>query len=157
MRRILTPLVTSALVLFLALPALALPKDKYDPKGPEVSPARFKATLAQEEYAWVMFTDSNPDVPKTIRDQGEKFWKVLKAKYENQVQTYIKIDTNGWPDKARAAKKEILDNTYPAYALYEKGEVMNVGTMYAVIINGAPMEVQYEAVFEFINEISHLK
>ncbi len=157
MKRLLIPVALAALIIFGALPAQALPKDKYDPRGPEVSASRFKATLAKEKYAWVMFTDSSPSVPAKIRKQSEKFWKTLKTRYGKQVKTYIKIDTKGWPDRSRAAKKEIRGNTYPAYALYENGEVMNVGTMYAVIINGAPLDVQYKAIFDFINGVSFLK
>ncbi len=157
MKRLLIPVTILAAILFGALPALALPKDKYNPKNPKLSVDNFKATLAQEKHVWVMFTDSDPKVPEDIRAQGEQFWKALKTRYEKQVKTYIKIDTNGWPDKARAAKREIMNNTYPSYALYENGEVLNVGTMYAVIINGAPLEAQYEEIFEFINEMSFLK
>ncbi len=157
MKRLFLLLIMATTISLTALPALALPKDKYDPKGPEVSAAKFKETLAKEKYAWVMYTDSSPTVPEKIREQGEIFWKALKEKYQKQVKTYIKIDTNGWPNKAWAARKEILTNTYPSYALYENGEVMNVGTMYAVVINGAPINKQYEEIFSFINEMSFLK
>lgn len=157
MKRLLIPITILAALLFGALPALAATKDKYDPKSPQLSAENFKATLAKEKYAWVMFTDSDPTVPENVKTQGEEFWNALKARYGKQIQTYIKIDTNGWPDQAREAKKEIMNNTYPSYALYEKGEVMNVGTMYAVIINGAPLKKQYEEIFSFINEMSFLK
>ena len=157
MKRLLIPITILAALIFGALPALAVPKDKYDPKSPQLSVDNFKATLAKEKHAWVMFTDSDPKVPEKVRTQGAEFWNAIKARYEKQVKTYIVIDTNGWPDNARAAKKEIMTNTYPAYALYEDGEVLNVGTMYAVIINGAPLKEQYEEIFNFINEMSFLK
>ena len=157
MKRFMILLITAAMVTLTALPALALPKDKYDPMGPELSSAKFKETLAKEKYAWVMYTDSSPVVPENIKKQGEEFWDALKEKYQNQVKVFIKIDTNGWPKKAWEARKEIGTNTYPSFALYENGHVMNVGTMYAVIVNGAPRKEQYQEIFDYIKEVSFLK
>jgi|GEM_PF-3729623 len=157
MKRLL--LMTLLSLLLIAPPALAqdIPPDKYDPKGPEVSEKNFRATLAKEKLAWVMYDDSDPAVPKNLRAQGEAFWKLLKTRFKDQVKAFIRIDTHDWSDGAMEAKKEIMENSYPSYALYQNGYVVNVGTNYAVIINGAPLMEQVESIIEFVLEVSPLK
>ena len=147
------------ILLLIAGPASAreIPRDKYDPQGPEVSEKNFRATLAKEKLAWVMYDDSDQAAPKELRAQREGFWRLLKVRFKDQVKAFIRIDTNGWSNEAREAKKEIMENAYPSYALYQDGTVVNYGTDYAVIINGAPMMEQAESMIEFILDVSPLK
>lgn len=157
MKNLLTGFLAVLLVILLASPAAALPKDKYPPKSKPVSERNFKKTITKWKRAWVMFEDSNPKVPPRIHNQGNKFWKVLKARFGNQVEAFIRIDTRGWPDAARTARKEIIHNEYPSFVLYEKGVVVNEGTSFAIIINGAPMSQQIEPIFRYITSNSDLK
>ncbi|MGM5482939.1 MAG: hypothetical protein ACQESF_05730 [Nanobdellota archaeon] len=135
--------------------AQSLPHNLYNPKGPEVSEENFKETLRQHGLVWVMYEWTGAD--ESHRKLGNNFFEVLKQEFGNQVDGYIRINTDSWSDNGAVATREITKNVYPSFCLYNKGVVVNDGTPTDIRIRGPPKADRMDWVLSYITDNSVLK
>lgn len=134
---------SSSLAFFAALYRI-LPKETYAsetgglPVYEETKVNNFRELQQQiesDEVVCVMYTTSDSRMPEKYRIRGQNFWNVLKDTYGVDVDIFVKADCKGWYDKA---SKEIGENTYPSFLIYEGGKVINENTGRDLRILGAP-------------------
>jgi hypothetical protein len=102
-----------------------LPPDKYNPRGPEVSEQNFKETLKKEGLVWVMYEYTGAGEIPLETEYGEKFWRVLKKEFGDQVDAHIRINVNSWSNNGQKAIDEIKRNVFPSFILYMNGKIIS--------------------------------
>ena len=138
---------------------LGLPKDKYHPRGAEVSVKRFRRTIAQERFAWVMYDCRWPSITKETRRLGNSFWLRLKEEFGDRVDAFIRIDVTDWPFRAKEAKYEVRSDLLPGFVLYNLGLVVkDMSTRKSAIrINAPAREAEVGRIIKHLKNFSILK
>jgi hypothetical protein len=135
----------------------ALPADKYNPRGPEVSEQNFKETLKKEGLVWVMYDHTAKSITSKCRDDAERFWTLLKKEFGSQVDAFIRINIDYWSNYGQIAHQETTKNKYPSFHLYDNGIVVRLEKKNGIRIRGCPDEEESVRALEFIRQNSMLK
>jgi|GEM_PF-3940652 len=136
-----------------------LPPDKYHPRGEEVSVKRFRQTVSQERFAWVMYDCRWPSIDKKTQRLSEMFWLALKEEFGDRVDAFIRIDVTAWPHQAKEAKYEVQSDLLPGFVLYNLGLVVKdmSSRSSAVRVNAPSQEAEVGRMIRHLKTYTILK